>query len=89
MLTRCLALAAVLACQATAQVLRGDVGSAGGGDPAATLPAGWCRNSAQGRQYVADNAGRVCEWAATDAKGCCATSLEACQGCDKARRAGE
>ncbi len=39
----------------------------------------------QGRTYVADDAGRVCDWAGTDGKGCCAVPLEPCAGCDTVR----
>jgi hypothetical protein len=49
------------------------------------LPARRCKNTAQGRRFVADNAGRACEWTGTDGKGCCATPLEACATCDEAR----
>jgi hypothetical protein len=44
-----------------------------------------CKNTVQGRQYIADNGGRVCEWAGADAKGCCSQALEPCAGCDTAR----
>ena len=62
--------------------------------PAATAPAARdalasirrCKNTAQGKRFVADDAGRACEWTGTDGKGCCATPLEACATCDEARR---